>query len=293
MSPGLWLEAARPKTLPAAAAPVLVGMAVAVHDGVFHVAAALLALLSALCIQIATNFHNDVADFEKGADREDRLGPRRLVAAGLITPAAMHRATYLTFGAAVVAGTWLMIRGGWPIVMIGAASIACGLAYTGGKRSLAYLGIADLFVFVFFGPIAVAGTYFVQALSWSTAAWIAGLGPGALSVAILLVNNIRDVDQDVASGKRTLVVRIGRAGAMRLYAACCALALTIPVVLLAFDMAPWTILLALAAAPAMVFTLRDLALVPPAEAVRFNPLLGRTARNLLVYCALLGIGWML
>ena len=293
MSPGLWLEAARPKTLPAAAAPVLVGMAVAVHDDVFHVAAALLALVSALCIQIATNFHNDVADFEKGADRADRLGPRRLVSAGLIPPAAMHRATYITFGAAVVAGTWLMIRGGWPIILIGVTSIACGLAYTGGKRSLAYLGIADVFVFVFFGPVAVAGTYFVQALSWSPAAWIAGMGPGALSVAILLVNNIRDVDQDVASGKRTLVVRIGRAGGMRLYAACCALALTIPVVLFVFDMASWGILAALAVAPAMLLTLRDLAVVPPADAARLNPLLGRTARNLLVYCALLSIGWML
>lgn len=158
---------------------------------------------------------------------------------------------------------------------------------------MAYLGIADVFVFVFFGPVAVAGTYFVQALSWSPAAWIAGMGPGALSVAILLVNNIRDVDQDVASGKRTLVVRIGRAGGMRLYAACCALALTIPVVLFVFDMASWGILAALAVAPAMLLTLRDLAVVPPADAARLNPLLGRTARNLLVYCALLSIGWML
>lgn len=287
-----WLEAARPKTLPAAAAPVLLGSAMAYDDGAFHAAAAALALLAALSIQVATNFHNDVADFEKGADGPERLGPRRLVAAGIISPAAMRRAVYMALGAAVVFGAWLMWRGGWPVVAVGVASILSALAYTGGTRSLAYLGIADLFVLTFFGPVAVAGTHYVQTLSFSSAAVLTGLGPGLLSMAILLVNNIRDVDQDRTAGKRTLIVRLGRQRGVRLFGLCLAGAFLLPVVVAALDMASWAVVITLAAAPLAASLLRSLWQVPPDRPRALNPLLGRTARLLLIYCLLFSLGYL-
>ncbi|MEQ9103141.1 MAG: 1,4-dihydroxy-2-naphthoate polyprenyltransferase [Rhodothermales bacterium] len=288
-----WLEAARPKTLPAAAAPVVLGVAIAVHAELFHALAATLALLAALCIQIATNFHNDVADFEKGADGEDRLGPRRLVASGLIAPRAMRTATYVTFGFAVAAGMYLMIRGGWPIVAIGTASVLSGLAYTGGRYSLAWLGVADAFVFVFFGPIAVAGTVYVQGLTWLPEAVWAGLGPGALSVAILLVNNLRDREQDRAAGKRTLVVRMGRQRSQHLYAALLLLALAVPVGLWLAALAPTAVLPTLLAGIPMVSTWRAVRSVPDHALAQMNPLLGQTARNLFLYCGLFSLGWLM
>ncbi|NNF03262.1 MAG: 1,4-dihydroxy-2-naphthoate octaprenyltransferase, partial [Rhodothermales bacterium] len=183
--PGVWIEASRPKTLWAAVAPVLLGIAAATAGGVFHFTAAALALVGALLIQVGTNYFNDYADFVKGADDADRTGPRRVVQAGLVSPEAMLRATALVFTMAVGSGTYLMIRGGWPIVLIGFSSILVGILYTGGRFSLAYRGVADLFVLVFFGPVAVAGTYYVQALSWPPAIWFAGLGPGLMAVSIL------------------------------------------------------------------------------------------------------------
>ncbi len=287
-----YVEAARPKTLPAAAAPVLLGSAMAYGDGAFHALSALLALLAAMSIQVATNFHNDVADFEKGADGPDRLGPRRLVAAGLITPTAMRRAVYVALAAAVAFGAWLMWRGGWPIVVVGAASIASALAYTGGTRSLAYLGIADLFVLVFFGPVAVAGTHFVQALTFSPVAAVAGLGPGLLSMAILLVNNIRDVAEDRAAGKRTLVVRLGRERGIRLYGLCLAGAFLVPILLVLSGAAPPLVLLTLAAAPLASAPWRLLRGADPATPRSLNPLLGRTAGLLVAYCLLFSVGYL-
>ncbi len=286
------MEAARPKTLPAAAAPVLLGSAMAHSDGAFHALGAVLALLAAVSIQVATNFHNDVADFEKGADGRGRLGPRRLVAAGLIAPVAMHRAVYVALGVAVLFGAWLMWRGGWPIVAVGVASILSALAYTGGKRSLAYLGISDVFVLVFFGPVAVAGTHFVQALTFSPAAVVAGLGPGLLSMAILLVNNIRDVDQDRSAGKRTLVVRLGREQGVRLFGLCLTGALFVPVLVGAFSLASWAVLITLAAAPMAISLWRALRQVPAGEPHALNPLLGRTARLLFVYSVLFSVGYL-
>lgn len=293
MTARYWLEAARPKTLPAAAAPVLLGTAAAVEFGVFFAPAALVALLAALCIQVATNFHNDVADFEKGADTSDRLGPRRLVAAGLIPPRAMKRATLVAFGLAIGAGTFLMVRGGWPIVAIGVGAVLSGLAYTGGRYSLAYLGIADLFVFVFFGPVAVAGTFYVQGLTWELAVWVAGVGPGALSVAILLVNNLRDREQDAVAGKRTLVVRLGRRGGEAIYDLCVWVALAVPVLLFAAEWASVWVLLALFSGIPMWRTRQSIRAVPDHASDRLNPLLGATARNLLLYCLLFGLGWVL
>lgn len=285
------MEAARPKTLWAAVSPVLLGIAIAVGEGWFHAPAAALALLGALLIQVATNFHNDVADFEKGADREDRLGPRRLVSEGLISARAMRRATVLTFGLAVLSGVYLMVRGGLPIVVIGFASILFGLAYTGGRYSLAYLGIADLFVFWFFGPIAVAGTVFVQELIWPTSVWIAGAAPGLLCVNILLINNIRDRAQDAVSGKRTLIVRAGRRFGLGLYLFNILLAAGIPVGLWLQAEAPPGVLLSLVAIPLALRTWARVKEIPESESGRLNPHLGATAKVLLVHSVLFGLGW--
>ena len=287
----IWVEAARPKTLWAAVSPVLLGIGIAAGQGWFHAPSALLALMGALLIQVATNFHNDVADFEKGADREDRIGPRRMVAEGLISARTMRMATFITFSLAVLSGVYLMIRGGLPIVTIGFSAILFGLAYTGGRHSLAYLGIADLFVFIFFGPVAVAGTVYVQHLVWPTWVWVAGAAPGLLCVNILLVNNIRDRVQDAASRKKTLVVRLGRGFGLGFYVFNIIVAGSIPVWLWYRGEAPSGVLLSLLAIPLGVMAWRRIVGIPEKESGRLNPQLGATARILLVHSTLFGLGW--
>ena len=212
----VWVEAARPKTLAAALAPVVLGAGLAWAEGGFAGSVTLLTLLSAAAIQIGTNYYNDYADFKKGADTAERKGPPRATAMGWVTPGAMKRAAIVAFTLAVLLGLPLMIRGGWPIAAIGFSGIAFGYLYTATRYSLAYLGIADLFVLAYFGPIAVAGTVYLNTLAWSKEAIWAGFGPGLFAVAILLVNNIRDIETDERSGKRTLVVRIGKQKAVKL-----------------------------------------------------------------------------
>jgi len=289
----IWLEAARPKTLWAAISPVILGIAIAASYDVLHIPSALLALTGAILIQIGTNFHNDVADFEKGADREDRLGPRRLVAAGLISRRAMRLATVAVFMLAIASGVYLMIRGGLPIVIIGFSSILFGLAYTGGRYSLAYLGIADLFVLVFFGPIAVAGTFYVQALYWPSTAWLAGLSPGLLCVCILLVNNIRDVEQDIESGKKTLIVRFGRSFGEALYLVFVIVGCVLPVFLWEARLAPVWVLLSILALPLCLQSWKRLRSIPVEDGAKLNPVLGETARNLLIHSLLFSLGWII
>ncbi len=206
----VWLEATRPRTLPAAVAPVVVASALAWRDGSFNAPAAILCLAFALLIQIGTNFANDYYDFIKGADTAARIGPRRAVAAGLIIPATMKRAMIGVFIAAFLTGLPLLTYGGWPLLVIGLASIACGYAYTGGPYPLGYNGLGDVFVFVFFGLVAVGATYFVQTEVLTADVWLIGSGIGALAANILVVNNYRDAETDVSAGKRTLVVRLGR-----------------------------------------------------------------------------------
>lgn len=289
---GIWIEAARPKTLWAGISPVLLGVALAYSDGLFHAVSAILALTGAVLIQVGTNFHNDLADFKKGADTPDRLGPRRAVQSGMVTPAAMKMATYLTFLAALLSGIYLMMRGGLPIVVIGFSSILFGLLYTGGRYSLAYLGIADVFVLIFFGPLAVAGTYFVQGLSWPIEVWIAGLGPGLLSVGILLANNIRDYQQDGRVGKKTIVVRLGRDAGIRIYIACMILAAAVPLVLWKEYDSPAWILLSLLATPLFFKAATLLRVIPEEDGERLNGVLAMTARNLLIYTILFSLGWV-
>lgn len=290
----VWLWAARPKTLSAAVAPVLVGTAMAFEAGEWHPLSAVLALLGAVLIQIGVNFHNDYADYVKGADTEDRVGPLRVTQAGLVAPDTMRRAAFLVFGAAVLVGLYLIYRGGWPILGIGVASIGAAVWYTAGTYSLATLGLADLFVFVFFGPVAVGGTYYVQALTVSTEVLAAGAGPGLLSICILLVNNVRDVEQDREADKRTLVVRWGRRFGVGAYGACMLVALLLPLTLGsgAFGMEPRMFsALPILLTPVAIWSVHTLAVTTRPEEV--NPLLGTTGQILVLWAVLFAVGWNL
>lgn len=204
-----WLSAARPKTLAAAVVPVLVGASIAWYDQAFRADTSAVALFCAFAIQIGTNFANDYFDFIKGADTSDRLGFERATAAGLIKPKTMKFATILTMLIAFIAGLYLVWVGGWIVLVIGLASLLFGVLYTGGPYPLGYNGLGDIFVFIFFGFIAVMGTYYVNALQWSALSVWASVPIGALCVNILVVNNLRDVDQDRVANKRTLGVLFG------------------------------------------------------------------------------------
>lgn len=287
----IWLAAIRPKTLWAGVAPVLIGVAMAIEAGVVHWLAALLALLGALFIQIGTNFYNDYADFKKGADTEERKGPLRVTQAGLVSPEGMKRATYLAFGLAVAAGGYLMWRGGWPIVVIGFLSILCGFLYTAGRYSLAYLGLGDIFVLIFFGPVAVGGTYFVQALEINNLVLIAGLAPGLLAVAILLVNNIRDIDEDRLAGKKTIVVRFGRRFGLACYLFCVIGAAAVPMGVYLMSGRHPAVLIASVVLLIGLPLFRKIVQTPAGPAL--NPVLGATARMLLIYSVLFSVAWNL
>ena len=286
-----WLLAARPKTLWAAVAPVFLGTALALEAGAFHAPSALCALVAAVFIQVGTNFSNDYHDFMKGADTERRKGPLRVTQAGLVRPEAVRRAAVVAFGCAFLAGTYLIVRGGWPILAIGLLSILFGVLYTAGRYSLAYLGLADLFVFVFFGPVAVVGTYYVQSLEFSMLAAVVGMGPGFLATAILLVNNIRDVEEDRDAGKKTLVVRLGRRAGVLLYWVCILGAATVVLVsTLPFMDRLWA-LAAIGVLPVGIRYARRLESEGDPRAL--NPLLGGTSQLLLMYSVIFGIGWIL
>jgi len=208
--PQIWWLAARPKTLPAAATPVIIAGALAMTDGVFHLPSFLAALLGGLLIQIGTNYANDLFDFKKSVDTHERLGPMRVTQAGLVTVSEMRAATIIVFALAFCVGIYLVVRGGLPIVIVGITSILCGVLYTAGPYPLGYIGLGELFVLIFFGFVPVAGTYYVMALKINSQVLLIGLAPGLLSLAILAVNNLRDLNTDRASGKRTLAVRFGK-----------------------------------------------------------------------------------
>lgn len=211
MSPALrtWLLAARLRTLPAAAAPVLVGTSVAYEAGFFDIWRFLCALFGALFIQIGTNLANDYSDARRGADTEDRLGPVRVTAGGLVPPQHVLYGVWISFAIAVGFGSYLIAVAGWELLVIGIASIIAGVLYTGGPRPYGYAGMGELFVFLFFGVVAVAGSAFVQMEEWPTVAILASIPVGALAAAVLVVNNVRDRETDARVGKRTLAVRLG------------------------------------------------------------------------------------
>ena len=243
----IWLMAARPRTLPAAVAPVLVGTALADEAGTFKLATFVAALLGALFIQIGTNLSNDYSDARRGADTEDRLGPVRVTAGGLVPPRQVLVATYVAFGLAVLAGSYLIATAGWELLLIGVASILAGVLYTGGPRPYGYEGLGELFVFLFFGVVAVAGSYFAQVERWDWEAFVLAVPVGLLASAILVVNNVRDLETDRRAGKRTLAVRMGRERTRTLYVAMLALAfVTAPLPWLLGSLSAWLLLVLLA-----------------------------------------------
>lgn len=285
-----WLMAARPKTLTAALVPVMVGTALAYGLGVGRWLPALAALVGAMFIQIGTNFTNDYYDFKKGADTAERLGPTRVTQSGLISPGTVLAGAMLCFGLAVLTGIYLVGVGGWPIVVIGLASVLSGYAYTGGPFPLGYNGLGDLFVFVFFGLVAVPGTFYVQALSVGPEAWWAAIPVGAIGTALLVVNNLRDASTDVKAGKRTLVVRFGTTMGKAEYVLLLVAAYATPLAMWGLGLAsPW-VLLALLSVPVAVPPLK---LVLGAEGAALNPALGGTARLQLVFGVLFSVGLLL
>ncbi len=287
MSLAVWISATRPRTLPAALAPVLVGSAFAWRDHALIWPAALACLGFALLIQIGTNFANDYFDFIKGADTAERVGPRRAVASGLVSPGTMKLATIVVFAVAFAVGLTLLNYGGWPLLIIGVASILCGIAYTGGPYPLGYNGLGDIFVFIFFGLVAVGATYFVQAGTVTFDVFLAACAIGLLSTNILLVNNYRDVETDAKAGKRTLVVRFGRRFARIQFGVSLAVAFTIPVHLLLRGYSA-LVLLPLAILPLAVRHMARLgAARTPAELIA---LLGDTGKLLALYAILMAAG---
>ena len=239
----IWVMAARLRTLPAAIAPVLVGTSLALGAGTFHPLAFAAALLGAIFIQVGTNLSNDYSDARRGADTEDRLGPVRVTAGGLVPPEQVLRATYVTFALAVACGAYLIAVAGWALLAVGAASILAGVLYTGGPRPYGYEGLGELFVFLFFGIVAVAGSYYVQIQRLPWEAFVCAVPVGLLASAILVVNNVRDLDTDRRAGKRTLAVRLGRERTRAMYAAMLALAfVAAPVCWWAGSMTAWLLL---------------------------------------------------
>src|SRR5437588_5819738 len=206
----IWLMAARVRTLPAAIAPVLVGTSLAGFAHVFHPLRFFAALIGAVFIQVGTNLSNDYSDARRGADAEDRLGPVRVTAGGLVPPRQVLLATYLSFGVAVLAGIYLIAVAGWQLLLVGAASILAGVLYTGGPRPYGYEGLGEVFVFLFFGIVAVVGSYFVQVKHLNWDAFALAVPVGLIAAGILVVNNVRDIDSDRRANKRTLAVRLGR-----------------------------------------------------------------------------------
>ena len=285
-----WGLAIRPRTLPAAAAGVVMGSALAWADGWFRFDGFLACLGAALLLQIGSNLANDVFDFERGTDTPERLGPTRVTQAGLLTPNQVKLGMGVVFGLAAVLGLYLAWLGGWPIIAIGLAAILAAIAYTGGPFPLGYHGLGDIFVFIFFGLASVAGTYYVQAGSVSASAWWMTLPPGLIITAILVVNNLRDIDNDRKGGKHTLAVRIGERATKIEYVICMALAyLVLPLAVL-LGIIPWLSLLAWLSLPLAYKSMR---VVLTQKGRPLNAALAGTGQTALVFCMLFWVGLLL
>ena len=284
----IWLMAARLRTLPAAVAPVLVGTSLALGGGSFRALAFVAALLGAIFIQVGTNLSNDYSDARRGADNEDRLGPVRVTAGGLVPPGKVLLATWITFGLAVLCGVYLVAIAGWELIAVGAASILAGVLYTGGPRPYGYEGLGELFVFLFFGIVAVTGSYFVQVSELAWPAFACAVPVGLLASAILVVNNVRDLETDRRAGKRTLAVRLGRERTRALYTAMIALAFLLAPLpwalgsMTAWLLAPW---LAIPLALPLVRIVRT-----RVDGPTLNGALARTGMLQLSFCVLFSAG---
>ena len=284
----IWIEGARPKTLIASLSPVLIGSVIAFDQGFFHPLIFLFTVLFALAIQVGTNFANDYFDFRKGADTDKRKGPRRLTAAGLVSPKTMKRVTGLIFGFAALSALYLVMQGGWVIALLALLSILFGYLYTGGPFPLSYLGIADIFVLIFFGPIAVAGTVYLQSGELSLVPILAGFAPGLISMAILTSNNLRDMDEDRLAGKKTLPVRFGLTFGRFEYALCLIIASLIPILLVKITGRHQAVLFA---STTLVIAW---ALIKEAfKKETFEPLLPKTGMWMTLYTAAFLIGWLI
>lgn len=286
----VWWTATRPRTLSIAATPVLVGSALALAEGA---AANWLAMLAALCcavlIQVGTNLHNDAADFLRGTDRADRIGPLRVTAAGWASPAAVRRAAAISFALALLLGTYLVLIGGWPILVAGITSLLAGWSYSGGRHPISHTPLGELFVLVFFGLVAVAGSHWLQAGAGSANAWLAGIVVGMPAAAVLLVNNYRDQEDDLRSGRRTLAALLGRENSRRVYAAL--MLLPYAVLLLLALQGLRGALLGWLAVPFSIALIRRLQRTPPGP--QLNLLLAGTAQAGFALGVLLSIGLVL
>lgn len=286
MSAQAWIEAARPRTLPAAAAPVLVGSGLAAGDGVFRVDAFLAALIGALALQVAANFSNDVSDAARGADADDRVGPARMVATGAVSARRMWIATALAVGVAAACGVWLILIAGWVVAVIGVASVVAMLAYVGGPIPYGYRGLGEVFVFVFFGLVATVGSRYVHDATAPTDAWLLAVPMGMLAAAILVANNRRDIDTDARAGKRTLAVMLGRRRTTLLYGALTYGAFAFIAMVSVFRLVPPLTGMAVLLGPFAIGPNRSMA--AGLEGTALIPVLGQTARLELWTGVLLG-----
>ena len=285
----LWWQAIRPATIPASLVPVLVGTALAYGHYVGRALPAVMAALGAVLIQIGTNLANDYFDFKKGADTDARLGPARVTQRGWLSPEQVINATIVAFVLATFVGLYLVWVGGLPILCIGLVSILCGVLYTGGPKPLGYLGLGDVFVFIFFGPVAVCGTYFVQANTVTMAAVIASVPIGLLVTAILVVNNLRDRKTDALVNKRTLAVRFGERFARVQYATLVLGAYACLVVAVSRGLGGTMWLVPCVTLP---FAIRRIVAIWKLDGAALNPELGQTARLAILFGATLAVGVM-
>ncbi len=284
----IWLMAARIRTLPAAVAPVFVGTSLAGAAGIFRIGPFIAALLGSILIQIGTNLANDYSDARRGADTEDRLGPVRVTAGGLVPPRQVLIATYVTFGLAMVCGVYLVFAAGIELLFVGIASIAAGVLYTGGPKPYGYEGLGEIFVFLFFGVAAVTGSAFAQLEAWPSEAFVLSVPVGLLAAAILVVNNVRDLDTDKRAGKRTLAVRLGRERARTMYGLMVYLAYVVaPLPWLMGSLSPWLLApwLTLPLAVRLARTVRT-----HADGPTLNEALAQTGMLQLAFCVLLSAG---
>lgn len=280
-----WVLAARPKTLPAAVGPVLVGAALAASDGLFRWLPALAALVVSLLLQIGSNLANDYFDYVKGTDTHERVGPTRVTSAGLLAPGQVRAGMVVVFGLAALLGLYLVWVGGWPILALGAAAIVAAITYTGGPFPYGYYGMGEVFVFIFFGLAAVTGTYYLVSGTLNATAWLAAVPVGALITAVLVVNNYRDRHTDAKGGKRTLAVLLGARGAQLEYVLLLALAYAASA-LLAWLRSPW-LLLPLVSLPLAWRLVRELRTL---DGPALNKTLAGTARLSLIFALLLALG---